>query len=57
MAMVFILVSETQQFLNNKVDEDKKVQEEVKLQEEEQENQKREEEVEFSSFKTVKENS
>ncbi|XP_071800933.1 RWD domain-containing protein 1-like [Asterias amurensis] len=44
MAMVFILVSETQQFLNNKVDEDKKIQEEVKLQEEEQENQKREEE-------------
>ena len=45
MAMVFTLVSATQEFLNNKVDEDKKLQTEEQRKKEEAEDRAREEEV------------
>ena len=43
--MVFTLVSATQEFLNNKVDEDRKLQTEEKRKQEERQDQAREEEV------------
>ncbi|XP_038048027.1 RWD domain-containing protein 1-like [Patiria miniata] len=45
MAMVFTLVSATQEFLNNKVDEDQRVQMEEKRQQEEEEDRVKEEEA------------